>query len=91
MGVGGVSADEDMRLQYLLISASIVRPRRSAKACGRWSPFRAEAEGECKSDGADTEGVDMIWEEKWRYPQLVCVAPSPFLENTAPNAHREGT
>ena len=53
--------------------------------------FRAEAEGECKSDGADTEGVDMIWEEKWRYPQLVCVAPSPFLKNTAPNAHREGT
>ena len=53
--------------------------------------LRTEAEGECKSDGPETERFDMVGEEEWRHPQLVSVLPSPFLKNTAPNAHREGT
>mgnify|MGYP003330491816 CR=1 FL=1 len=42
VGGGGVRAEEAMRLQYLLTNASMVRPRKSAKACGRrsrCSPF----------------------------------------------------
>jgi len=53
-------------------------------------PLRTEAEGECKSDGLETEGVDMIGEEEWCYPHLIRVTPGPFLKNTAPNTNREG-
>ena len=52
--------------------------------------LRTEAEGECKSDGPETERVDMVGEEEWRHPQLVSVLPSPFLKNTAPNTNRKG-
>ena len=52
--------------------------------------LRTEAEGECKSDGPETERFDMVGEEEWRHPQLVSVLPSPFLKNTAPNTNRKG-
>ena len=68
-----------MRLQYLPTSASMVRPRRSAKAY-MWQevaflPYRAKPQSECKPDGFVTEGIDMIWKEEGRNPELICVTP----------------
>ena len=53
-------------------------------------PYRAKPQSECKPDGFVTEGIDMIWKEEGRNPELIGVTPGPFLENTAPDAEREG-
>ena len=53
-------------------------------------PHRAKPQSECKPDGFVTEGIDMIWKEEGRNPELIGVTPGPFLENTAPDAEREG-